>query len=91
MRSRHGYAVSYAKVELHSRSPRLWGWTLRRDGSDNLLRRSEGGYLPSCLARNGRDLSGVRLGHPARWRRRGGEGRAVGEGDRGDASATQAR
>ncbi len=44
MRSRHGYAVSYVKVELHSRSPRLWGWTLRRDGSDNLLRRSEGGY-----------------------------------------------
>ena len=44
MRSRHGYAVSYVKVEIHSRSPRLWGWTLRRDGSDNLLRRSEGGY-----------------------------------------------
>ena len=44
MRSRHGYAVSYVKVELHSRSPRLWGWSLRRDGSDNLLRRSEGGY-----------------------------------------------
>ncbi len=44
MRSRHGYAVSYVKVELHSRSPRLWGWTLRRDGSDNLLQRSEGGY-----------------------------------------------
>ena len=44
MRSRHGYAVSYVKVELHSRSPRLWGWSLRRDGGDNLLRRSEGGY-----------------------------------------------
>ena len=44
MRSRHGYAVSYVKVEVHSRSPRLWGWSLCRDGSDNLLRRSEGGY-----------------------------------------------
>ena len=44
MRSRHGYAVSYVKVEIHSRSPRQWGWSLRRDGSDNLLRRSEGGY-----------------------------------------------
>ena len=44
MQSRHGYTVSYVKVEIHSRSPRLWGWTLRRDGSDNLLRRSEGGY-----------------------------------------------
>ena len=44
MRSRHGYPVSYVKVEIRSRSPRLWGWSLRRDGSDNLLRRSDGGY-----------------------------------------------
>src|SRR5918997_115285 len=44
MQYRRGWAVSYVKVEIHSRSPRLWGWTLRRDGSDNLLQRSEGGY-----------------------------------------------
>ena len=44
MQNRRGYAVSYVKVDIHSRSPRLWGWTLRRDGSDDLLRRSEGGY-----------------------------------------------
>lgn len=44
MQSRPGYALSYVKVEIHSRSPRLWGWALHRDGSDNLLRRSEGGY-----------------------------------------------
>ena len=44
MRSRSGCALSYVKVEIHSRSPRLWGWALHHDGSDNLLRRSEGGY-----------------------------------------------
>ena len=44
MHPRRGYALSYVKVEIRSRSPRLWGWALHRDGSDNLLRRSEGGY-----------------------------------------------
>ena len=44
MRSRRGYAVSYVKVEIRARSPRLWGWGLYRDGSDNLIARSESGY-----------------------------------------------
>jgi hypothetical protein len=44
MRSRRGFAPSYVKVELRSRSPRLWGWSLHRDGSDTLIRRSEGPY-----------------------------------------------
>ena len=44
MQPRRGFALSYVKVELRSRAPRLWGWSLRRDGSDDLLQRSEGGY-----------------------------------------------
>ncbi len=44
MQSRRGYALSYVKVEIHSRSLRLWGWSLHRDGSDNLLRRSEAAF-----------------------------------------------
>ena len=44
MHPRRGYALSYVKVEIRSRSPRLWGWNLHHNGSDNLIRRSEGGY-----------------------------------------------
>ena len=44
MQSRRGYALSYVKVEIHSRSLRLWGWSLHREGSDNLLRRSEAAF-----------------------------------------------
>ena len=44
MHPRRGYALSYVKVDIHSRSPRLWGWALHRAGSDNLLRRSEAAY-----------------------------------------------
>ena len=44
MRSRRGLALSYVKVEMRSRSPRLWGWSLRRDGSDSLIQRSEAAY-----------------------------------------------
>ena len=44
MQPRRGYALSYVKVEIRSRSPRLWGWGLHRNGSDNLIRRSEASY-----------------------------------------------
>ena len=44
MRSRRGFALGYVKVEIRSRSPRLWGWGLHRDGGDNLLRRSDAAY-----------------------------------------------
>ena len=44
MRSRRGFALSYVKVEMRSRSPRLWGWNLHRAGSDLLIRRSEVAY-----------------------------------------------
>ena len=39
-----GFALSYVRVELRSRAPRLWGWSLRREGGDDLLQRSEGAY-----------------------------------------------
>ena len=44
MRSRVRPALSYVKVERRSRAPRLWEWSLRRDGSDDVLRRSEAAY-----------------------------------------------
>ena len=44
MQPRRGFALSYVRVEIRSRAPRLWGWSLRRIGSDDLLQRSEGGY-----------------------------------------------
>lgn len=44
MTPRRGQALSYVKVEVRGRSPRLWCWTLRHGGSDNLLVRSEGAY-----------------------------------------------
>ena len=44
MRSRVRPALSYVKVERRSRAPWLWEWSLRRDGSDDVLRRSEAAY-----------------------------------------------
>lgn len=44
MRSRARPALSYVKVERHPRAPRLWGWSLLADASDNVLRRSETAY-----------------------------------------------
>lgn len=44
MNSRRGFALSYVKVEMRSRSPRLWGWNLHRAGSDNIVKRSEAAY-----------------------------------------------
>lgn len=44
MQSRRGFALSYVKVEIRSRSPRLWGWSLYRDGNDNLIQRSDAAY-----------------------------------------------
>lgn len=37
-------ALSYVKVERHWRAPRLWEWSLRRDSSDDVIRRSEAAY-----------------------------------------------
>ena len=44
MRPPRRYAVSYVKVEVRSRSPQRWGWSLHRDGGDDLIQRSEGTY-----------------------------------------------
>lgn len=32
--------LGYVKVELRTRSPRLWGWTIYRNGSDAVVRHS---------------------------------------------------
>ena len=34
--------LGYVKVRLRSRSPRLWGWEVCREGSDIVVRHSEG-------------------------------------------------
>lgn len=31
----------YVKVEVRSRSPKLWGWNIHRSASDNVVQRSE--------------------------------------------------
>lgn len=33
--------LGHVKVELRSRSPKLWGWKVRMDGSDAIVERSE--------------------------------------------------
>jgi hypothetical protein len=33
--------LGHVKVELRSRSPRLWGWNVRLDGSDTIVERSD--------------------------------------------------
>jgi hypothetical protein len=33
--------LGHVKVELRSRSPKLWGWNVRMDGSDAIVERSE--------------------------------------------------
>ena len=44
MRTRRGVALSYVKVEIRSRSPRLWGWGLHGASGDNLIQRSAAAY-----------------------------------------------
>lgn len=42
MRQKHDmHLFGYVKVEVRSRSPKLWGWTLHRDGTGTVARRSE--------------------------------------------------
>jgi hypothetical protein len=31
----------YVKVEVRSRSPKLWGWNIHRSASDNIIQQSE--------------------------------------------------
>ena len=44
MQARSVSAFGYVKVELRSRSPRLWGWNVHRAGSDNVVKGSEAAY-----------------------------------------------
>jgi len=38
---RNVHLFGYIKVEVRSRSPKLWGWTLHRDGTGTVAGRSE--------------------------------------------------
>ena len=69
MQSRGGnFLFAYVKVEPRSRSPRLWGWEIRRTGSDAVVQRSETLHRSAEDAwREGQGwLQGLDPGHPAR-------------------------
>ena len=36
--------LGYVKVEIRTRSPRVWGWTIYRNGSDTLVAQDQGGF-----------------------------------------------
>ena len=44
MQTRRRTSLCFVKVALRSRSPKLWGWELYRDGGDHVLQRSEACY-----------------------------------------------
>ena len=60
--------LAYVKVEPRSRSPKLWGWEIRRAGSDALYQRSETLFRSADDAwREGqRLLDAVEAAHPSR-------------------------
>ena len=44
MQSARAFGSGFVKVELRSRSPKLWGWTLYCEVSERVLDRSAGTY-----------------------------------------------
>lgn len=44
MQSARAFDSGFVKVELRSRSPKLWGWTLYCEVSERMLDRSAGAY-----------------------------------------------
>ena len=44
MQPRRRTSLGFVKVALRSRSPKLWGWDLHRDGGAHVLQRSEACY-----------------------------------------------
>ena len=58
----------YAKIELRSRSPRMWGWSIRRDGSDVVVQRSPDlfRYAEDAWTEGQRVLACMLCEHPQR-------------------------
>jgi hypothetical protein len=58
----------YVKVEPRSRSPKLWGWEIRRSGSDAVVQRSDTlhRFAEDAWREGQRLLDSLEAEHPAR-------------------------